>query len=94
MIYPTAKVSMVAGVVVRDGTTEVLQGVIVEVFILHGDKALRISKTDQSGRFRFDLRPGAYILQFSFVGYDRVRQPIELTSSAPKTIEVGLPLGT
>jgi hypothetical protein len=83
-----------AGKVVRDGTEEALANVIVEAFHPSSDRSLRVGKTDASGRFRFSLAPGSYVLQFSLLGYDRVRQPVENNGSGRPEIEVGLPLGT
>lgn len=94
LIYPSVAAGVLAGKVVRDGTREAPADVIVEAFRPNSDRPLRISKTDSNGRFRFSLPPGSYVLQFSLLGYDRVRQPVENNGSGRPEVDVGLPLGT
>ena len=94
LIYPSVAAGVLAGKAVRDGTQEALADVIVEVYRPNTDRPLRISKTGSNGRFRFNLPPGIYVLQFSLLGYDRVRQPVEINGSGRPEIDVGLPLGT
>ena len=90
----SVQASVLAGKVVRNGTQEALANVIVEAFRPNSDRPLRVSKTDSNGRFRFSLPPGNYVLQFSLLGYDRVRQPVEYNVSGRLGVEVGLPPGT
>ena len=94
LIYPSVQAGVLAGKVVRNGTQEALANVIVEAFRPNSDRPLRVSKTDSNGRFRFSLPPGNYVLQFSLLGYDRVRQPVEYNVSGRLGVEVGLPPGT
>lgn len=94
LIYPTVTAGILAGTVVRDGTQEALANVIVEAFRPNEDEPFRVKKTDSMGRFWFGVAPGSYVLQFSLLGYDRVRQPVENNGSGGAPIEVGLPLGT
>jgi Carboxypeptidase regulatory-like domain len=94
LIYPPVTAGVLAGKVVRDGTQEPLRNVIVEVFRPNADKPFRAAKTDSNGHFQFTVPLGSYVLQFSLLGYDRVRQPVEYTGSGQPQVEVGLPLGT
>ena len=94
MIYPPVSADVLAGRVVRDGTQETLANVIVEAFHANSDKPVRVVKTDARGRFSFRLPSGSYVLQFSLLGYDRVRQPVENKRGGGKELEVGLSLGT
>lgn len=94
LIYPSITAGVLTGRVVRDGTQEALANVIVEAFRPNDDKPFQVKKTDSMGRFRFSVGPGSYVLQFSLLGYDRVRQPVDNHGSGGPPIEVGLPLGT
>ena len=94
LIYPEVDAPGLWGRVVRDGTQEVLSGVIVEVLLPNSDKKIRMVMTNDKGQFRFALPKGSYVLQFSLLGFDRVRQPIRTKGSRGQQLEVGLPLGT
>ena len=69
-------------------------GVIVEVLLPSSDKRIRVARTGANGQFRFTVPPGSYVLQFSLLGFDRVRQPVQTDKSRGERFEVGLPLGT
>lgn len=94
LIYPEVEVPGLWGRVVRDGTQEGLPGVIVEVFLPNSDKMVRKGMTNNKGHFRFALPQGSYVLQFSKLGFDRVRQPVQTNRLRGQQLELGLPLGT
>lgn len=94
LIYPEVEAPSLWGRVVRDGTQEALSGVIVEVLLPNSDKMVRMVMTNDKGQFRFALPQGSYVLQFSLLGFDRVRQPVQTKGSRGQQLEVGLPLGT
>lgn len=94
LIYPQVDIQGLRGRVVRDGTQEPLAGVIVEVLLPSSDKRIRVARTGANGQFRFTVPPGSYVLQFSLLGFDRVRQPVQTDKSRGERFEVGLPLGT
>ena len=94
LIYPEVDAQGLWGRVVRDGTQEALSGVIVEVLLPTSDKMVRMVMTNDKGQFRFALPQGSYVLQFSRLGFDRVRQPVQTRGLTGQQLEVGLPLGT
>lgn len=94
IVYPQVEVEGVRGRVVRSGTEEALPGVIVEVLLPNSGKRVRVATTGANGQFRFALPEGSYVLQFSLLGFDRVRQPVQTNKSRGQQLEVGLPLGT
>ena len=94
LIYPLMETPELAGEVYREGTRELLSNVIVDVFSPGRDGSIRRTKTNGKGQFKFALPAGAYTLQFSLLGFDRVRQPVTVKGSAKTRLGVGLPLGT
>ncbi|MCX6610984.1 MAG: carboxypeptidase regulatory-like domain-containing protein [Acidobacteria bacterium] len=94
LLYPAVEAPDLTGEVFREGSHELLTNVIVEVFSQGKDRSIRRGKTNDKGQFKFALPEGAYMLQFSLLGYDRVRQPVDVKRTAKMRLEIGLPLGT
>ena len=94
LIYPSVEAPELAGEVYREGTRELLSNLIVDAFSSGKDRSIRQTKTNGKGQFKFALPAGMYTLQFSLIGFDRVRQPVDVKGSAKTKLEIGLPLGT
>jgi hypothetical protein len=81
--------------VVRDSSGGVLPGVTVEAASPALIEKVRGAVTDEGGRYRIvDLRPGAYTVTFSLVGFSTVRREgIDLPGTFTATIDVELRVG-
>lgn len=81
--------------VVKDATGAVLPGVTVEAASPVLIEKVRIAVTDDQGQYKIiDLRPGAYTVTFTLVGFASVkREGIELPASFTATVNADLPVG-
>jgi len=86
--------SSIAGLV-RDSSGAVLPGVTVEAASPALIEKVRTAVTDGQGRFNIvDLRPGAYTVTFSLVGFNAVkRDGVQLTAGFTATINADLQVG-
>ena len=86
--------SSIAGVV-RDETGAVLPGVTVEAASPALIERVRSAVTDGQGRYEVvDLRPGAYAMTFTLVGFSTVvREGVELRGAFTSTINVEMAVG-
>lgn len=92
--YPKETVGAVAGVVVRNGTDEVLSGVRIQVRSVGGGKIIASAVSDGSGRFHIRLTRGEYRLRFFLLGYDIVQMQVTNTGKGEPKLRVELPMGT
>jgi hypothetical protein len=81
--------------VVRDSSGAVLPGVTVEAASDALIEKMRSAVTDGTGQFRIiDLRPGAYTVTFSLVGFTTIkREGIELEGQLTATVNADMRLG-
>jgi hypothetical protein len=87
--------SNIAGVV-KDATGAVLPGVTVEAASPALIEKVRTVVTDDQGEYKIvSLRPGAYSITFTLVGFSTVRREgIELTASFTATVNAELRVGS
>ncbi|HWA33480.1 MAG TPA: TonB-dependent receptor [Cyclobacteriaceae bacterium] len=54
----------------------------------------RVTTSDATGRFAFPgLQPGAYTLEVSFIGYERMRVPVNVGDSRPSQVRINMKPG-
>jgi hypothetical protein len=92
---PADAQSVITGVV-RDTTGAVLPGATVEASSPALIEKVRSVVTDDAGQYRIiDLRPGAYVVTFSLLGFTTVkRDGIELPTTFTATINAELRVGS
>lgn len=74
--------TIIYGVVVDDKTNESLIGVTVML----DDKEGVI--TDLDGKFQFEVKPGTHTLEFSFLGYAKVKKTVKMESEGVKKLSI------
>ena len=84
----------VAGTVTDAESAQPLAGASVAVRTAADEQIVSGAVAEASGQYRIaGISAGAYILTVSFVGYQEVRVPFELTAGETETINVALPPG-
>lgn len=92
-VLPSICSGVMEGRVVIEGAVEPLAGVVVHLLDAQTMVVLEFRTTDDLGRFKFHAKPASYVLELGLEGFDRVRQPIELSGDGAEPLEIGLPLG-
>lgn len=83
-----------------NGQVAVIEGVQINVRVLHNDKLITSGAVDPNGRYRVDdIEPGTYTVQITARGYDAVEQTVQVTAGqataldkvALKALEIPVP---
>ncbi|HEX7070788.1 MAG TPA: TonB-dependent receptor [Rhodothermales bacterium] len=84
----------VAGRVTDAASTQALGGASVAIRAASNDAIVAGAVSEADGTFSVESVPtGSYVLTVTFVGYQEVRVPFELTANETETINVALPPG-
>lgn len=76
---------VIVGTVLEASTQTPVPSATVSVWSGRDSTLVTGTITDEAGRFQIEgLRPGAYELRVSFVGFRTQRQPVEITPTAPR----------